>query len=493
MNSRAPFVKIENTYAQQLPDFSVTWQGETIPNGQLLILNRSLAESLGCDLTSIDEELLTQWLSGEVPLPGGQTIAQVYAGHQFGHFNPQLGDGRAILIGEVIDNKNQRIDIHLKGSGRTPFSRNGDGKAVLGPMLREYLISEAMYALDIPTTRSLAVIATGETIMRQQPLPGAILARTASSHIRVGTFQYYSAQGQFDKVKQLADYAIWRHYPELAESNIQYLELLKAVIVRQAQTIAKWMSVGFIHGVMNTDNMTISGETIDYGPCAFMDSYSPATVFSSIDKRGRYAYANQPVIAKWNLARFAESLLPLIDENEKKALQLATDTLNEFDGIYQGLWLRVMTKKLGMRQEDKHDLNLINEFLDILEKDGIDFTQAFSQLSHERFPNKKSITDLFKDNLHFAKWKIKWEKRLENETCELDEQLELMRIHNPVYIPRNHLVEEALEQAQQNNNLSAFNDLLGLLQSPFSAREGYEEYTRPAPDSFTNYQTFCGT
>ncbi|MCB0183395.1 MAG: YdiU family protein, partial [Caldilineaceae bacterium] len=371
----------DNSYARELEGFYVPWEGAKVPAPTIIKLNEPLAEELQLIPAELKSAEGAAILAGATAPTGATPLAQAYAGHQFGGFSPQLGDGRALLIGEVIDRHGRRRDIHLKGSGRTPFSRGGDGKAVLGPVLREYLMGEAMYALGIPTTRALAAVTTGETIYREGPQPGAVLARVASSHLRVGTFQYFAAHGGEEKIRQLADYAIQRHYPELADAANPYVELFRAVRDRQAQLIAQWMSVGFIHGVMNTDNMAISGETIDYGPCAFMDAYNPKTVFSSIDTGGRYAYGNQPGIAQWNLARFAETLLPLIDANQEDAVRIATAELHDFADAYRGYWLAAMRQKLGLTTEVEGDLELVNDLLTVLAEQEVDFTKFFRRLA----------------------------------------------------------------------------------------------------------------
>lgn len=483
--------KFDNTYAQQLDGFFTAWNAATVPAPALIKFNHSLADSLG--LADIDEQMITSIFSGNKATDEADPLAQVYAGHQFGHYSAQLGDGRALLLGEIVSPSGQRFDIQLKGSGKTPYSRGGDGKAALGPVLREYIMSEAMHALGIPTTRALAAVSTGETIMRTEPLPGAVLTRVAASHIRIGTFQYFAAQGDNDKVQKLADYTIDRHYPALAESTTPYLDLLKAVSDAQATLVAQWMLVGFIHGVMNTDNVTVSGETIDYGPCAFMDEYSPHTVFSSIDTYGRYAYQNQPAIAQWNLARFAETLLPLINENSDKAVALATDILNQFPDYYHQYWLDGMRKKLGLTDSEEDDMALANELLASMENQHVDYTSLFRQLIKVQLGENQHASRLFDDASGFLSWLPKWQARLNRDTSDRDQSIRLMQQVNPVYIPRNHKVEEALEQATKERDYDLFERLLGVLSDPYSERTQDQNYAQPAPKEFGPYKTFCGT
>jgi uncharacterized protein YdiU (UPF0061 family) len=425
---------------------------------------------------------------------GAAPLAQVYAGHQFGGFSPQLGDGRALLVGEVIDQNNIRRDIQLKGSGQTPFSRRGDGKAVVGPVLREYLIGEAMHALGIPTTRALAAVTTGEKIVRNGFEPGAILTRVASSHLRVGTFQFFAARQDTEKVRQLADYAIKRHYSEFENSENKYLELLKAVMKRQAQLVAKWMSVGFVHGVMNTDNMTISGETIDYGPCAFIDHYKPDAVFSSIDEQGRYAFGNQPNIAQWNLARFTETLIKLIDPDDSdQAIKLATDALNEFPLMYQDYWFEEMRLKLGLRKVMDRDLDLVNELYQAMDGQSVDHTKLFRSLADALRSDEKALFELFDDVTAFKLWFEKWKKKLAHNKNDLNDIASDMDKVNPLYIPRNHIVEEALQEASKNADYAPFKKLLDVLMKPYEKRDGLEKYEEPAPKDTGPYVTFCGT
>ena len=422
--------------------------------------------------------------SGNSLPDGSNTIAQAYAGHQFGHFT-MLGDGRAVLIGEHLVNKNFRFDIQFKGSGRTSFSRNGDGRAVLGPMLREYIISEAINSLKIPTTRSLAVVKTGEKVVRENLLPGAILTRVASSHIRVGTFQYIAAKQNIDDLKILMNYTIDRHYPEIKTSKNKALDLLNLVMEKQCQLVVNWMRVGFIHGVMNTDNMAISGETIDYGPCAFMDHYDPKTVFSSIDSHGRYSFTNQPPITKWNLARFAECLIPLIDKDQDEAIKIATETINNFEKIYEVKWLNMMRDKLGLFGEDKNDKILIEDLLNWMEKNKADYTNTFCNLM-----NIKTSNNEIYNNKDYINWTNKWQKRILLNNSSKDKSLKLMKNSNPVVIPRNHKVEEALKEANENN-LEVMNKLLSILTKSYENQKNIEDFQ--SPSNTKEYQTFCGT
>lgn len=485
--------KFDNSYAEQLEGFYASFTGDKVPAPELLKLNQPLAEELGLELNHLQAEDLAKIFSGSVILKGAAPLAQVYAGHQFGGFSPQLGDGRAMLLGEVINRNGDRCDIHLKGSGRTPFSRGGDGKAVLGPVLREYIMGEAMYALNVPTTRGLAVVITGEKVMRDELLPGAVLARVAESHLRVGTFQFFAARNEMDKVKQLADYTIQRHYPELKQSDNPYIGLLCAVRDRQAALLARWMLLGFVHGVMNTDNMTISGETIDYGPCAFMDSYDPSTVFSSIDRHGRYAYGNQPTIAQWNLARLAETLLPLIDLNSEEAVKLATHEISGFSGQYQQFWLEGMRFKLGLSTTETDDLTLAKDLYKAMEGQDVDFTLLFRGLADSMQGDMNIVQDLFDDLENFNQWHIRWTERLARDPMTTEARIASMNAVNPIYIPRNHQVEAALRAAEEESNYAPFEKLMTVLAKPFEKRKGLDEYETPAPGDFPPYRTFCGT
>jgi uncharacterized protein YdiU (UPF0061 family) len=475
----------DNTYSKLSKTFIEDIKPTPVHDPELVILNEQLAKELNLDFSKTKEKDLSLLFSGNSLPNGSTTIAQAYAGHQFGHFT-MLGDGRAVLLGEHISNKNNRFDIQFKGSGRTSFSRGGDGRAALGPMLREYIISEAINSLNIPTTRSLAVVKTGEKVVRENLLDGAILTRVASSHLRVGTFQYIAARQNIEDLNTLVDYTIERHYPQIKSSKTKALDLLNLVMEKQCQLIVDWMRVGFIHGVMNTDNMTISGETIDYGPCAFMDQYHPKTVFSSIDKFGRYAYSNQPPITKWNLARFAECLIPLIDKNEEAAIKIATDVIDNFQNIYEKRWLNMMRDKLGLFGEDKNDRKLIDDLLNWMEKHKIDYTNTFCCLMEVKIDD-----NTYKEEA-FVTWFEKWKKRSKLNNSSKEKQIELMKKNNPIVIPRNHKVEEALTEAN-NGNLEKMNKLIDILKNPYSNQEDIAEYQVPAPMSNEKYQTFCGT
>ena len=484
----------DNTYAAELEGFYAPWNGERAPKPRIVHLNRELAVELSLDPDALASEGGAAVLAGSEAPEGATPLAQAYAGHQFGGFSPQLGDGRALLIGELIDRHGVRRDLQLKGSGRTPFSRGGDGKAVLGPVLREYLIGEAMHALGVPTTRALAAVTTGEQIMRQQgPEPGAVLARVASSHIRVGTFEFFSARGETQKVRRLADYSIRRHFQDLIDSTDPYLELFREVRDRQASLVAQWMAVGFVHGVMNTDNVTISGETIDYGPCAFIDGYDPGAVFSSIDHGGRYAYGSQPAIAQWNLARFVETLLPLIGADDiEDAVQVATTEVEAFQPIYQDFWLRRMSAKLGLARAEVEDLDLVNELLRIMAAQDVDFTGLFRRLANAARGDPTAARALFSDPTAFDTWLERWRARISREDGSGLLQAKAMDRVNPVYIPRNHKVQEALDAAT-DGDLEPFRRLLSVLERPFELRAGLQEYDGRAPDDFGPYRTFCGT
>ena len=483
----------DNTYARELEGFYVPWNATEVRKPTLVKLNRDLAEELGLNSDALDSEQGARIFAGNEIPEGATPLAQAYAGHQFGGFVPQLGDGRALLLGEVIDRHGRRRDIQLKGSGQTPFSRRGDGRAALGPVLREFLIAEAMYALRIPTTRALAAVATGEPVYRERALPGAVLTRVAASHVRVGTFQFFAARREQEKLRRLADYVIDRHYPDLKESSNPYLALLERVSDRQAELIARWMHVGFIHGVMNTDNMAISGETIDYGPCAFMDRYDPATVFSSIDTYGRYAYGNQPKIAQWNIARFAETLLPLVDSDRERAIASATNVVNGFPGLYERYWLRGMRAKLGLRTDEEADLNLATEFLRALETNRIDHTLAFRYLADAVTGEEQKIRSLFAEASVYDSWSRYWRERLSRESFQPYDRAEAMRRVNPAFIARNHRVEEALTAAVENGDYTLFDTLLKILSRPFDDQPEFADFMQPAPESDVPYQTFCGT
>jgi uncharacterized protein YdiU (UPF0061 family) len=474
----------DNTYSR-LPDpFREKINPVKVKNPELVMLNKSLAEDLNLDFSGLDQAKLSALFSGNELPNNSRSIAQAYAGHQFGHFT-MLGDGRAVLIGEHISKSNHRYDIQFKGSGKTAFSRNGDGRAALGPMLREYIISESMHFLNIPTTRSLAVAKTGEKVIRETQLEGAILTRVASSHIRVGTFQYIAARNKKGELEMLFEYVIKRHYPEIESSKNQALDLLNVVLNKQIELVVNWMRVGFIHGVMNTDNMSIAGETIDYGPCAFMDIYDPKTVFSSIDKLGRYAYCNQPIITKWNLSRFAECLIPLIDGDQDKAIKLATEVIDTFEKKYEEKWLGMMRNKIGLADEDEKDKFLILDLLTWMHKNKVDYTNTFCHLM-----NFQTQNDIVYENNEFSDWKKRWQERL-SQNSSSEKYINLMRSVNPLVIPRNHIVEDALKKANQGN-FEPINNFLKILSSPYTDQKHITEYQIPS-QSDENYQTFCGT
>ncbi len=475
----------DNSYSRLPNAFKENIKPVSVKSPELLLLNEKLASELNLNFENITKDELSEIFAGNVLPKGSNTIAQAYAGHQFGHFT-MLGDGRATLLGEHLTNKKQRYDIQFKGSGKTSFSRNGDGRAALGPMLREYIISEAINYLNIPTTRGLAVVKTGEQVFREIPLPGAILTRVASSHIRVGTFQYIAARENENELKIFFDYVINRHYPHLKDFENIALEFLKAVLDKQIDLVVNWMRVSFVHGVMNTDNMSISGDTIDYGPCAFMDTYDPQTVFSSIDKMGRYAYCNQPIITKWNLARLAECLIPLIDTNQNKSIELATDIINSFEKKYEEKWMEMMRRKLGLSILDEKDKFLILDLLTWMHQHKADYTNTFCYLMNEKIQNDKIYTDY-----HFKIWKKRWQERLKKEKNIQEKSIELMKKNNPIVIPRNHKIEEVLKAAQEDN-LKPYLRLLEILKKPYSSREGLRDY-QTLSNSNEKYKTFCGT
>jgi len=485
--------KFDNSYLRELGGFYAHCQAETAPAPRLVKFNHALAEELGLATEGINTPEGAKIFSGNILPSGAEPIAQTYAGHQFGNFVPQLGDGRALLLGEVIDRVGMRRDIQLKGSGRTPFSRNGDGKAAIGPMLREYLMCEAMHYLGIPTTRALAVVATGEFVHRDTLLPGAVLTRVAASHIRIGTFEYFASRDEVTYLRRLTDYTIRRHYPDLI--GLPYIEFLLAVSARQAKLIASWMCVGFIHGVMNTDNMAISGETIDYGPCAFLEHYDPATVFSSIDHSGRYAFGNQPMIAQWNLARFAETLLPLLHKGTKRAFQLATEANNIFPEQYENAWLAMMRNKLGLERIEAGDAKLAQEFLEALQVGQADYILAWRYLADAAESNLAPLRRVIRGNTaKLDEWLLSWRARLSREKKTATEIAADMRRVNPYLIPRNYLVEQALEAATFNNDLAPFNQLLEVLREPYTVREAAHFCAKPAASEETiGYRTFCGT
>ena len=487
-------LNFDNSFARDMTGFYIPWKGDEVPEPRAVAVNGPLARELGLDPALLETSEAAAILSGSSPAPDASPLAMAYAGHQFGGFAPQLGDGRALLLGELLDVKGKRRDLALQGSGPTPFSRGGDGKAVLGPVLREYLVSEAMHALGVPTTRALAAVRTGETILRDQgPQPGAVLCRVAASHIRVGTFEFFAARGQRDHVRRLADYVIARHYPELKDSPSPYLDLFCKVRDAQASLVARWMMVGFVHGVMNSDNTSISGETIDYGPCAFIDAYAPDAVFSSIDRFGRYAYSNQPHIAQWNLARFAECLLHLIDPDDPKAaVKPVSDELDRFQERYDAAWLDGMRAKLGLVGEYGDDLDLARELFRLLEGQQADFTLFFRQLGLAAQGDDATVSGLLKSPGALQPWLDAWRERLAREATPPQDRLAAMNRANPLYVPRNHKVEEALAAAN-TGDMAPFERLLEAIRQPFTERPGLEDYTRPAPTGFGPYVTFCGT
>ena len=490
MTASAPLLTLEATFVRDLEGLYRPWQAAPAPAPRLLALNEGLAAELGLDPARLSAPEGIGFLVGTNLPDSAVPVAQAYAGHQFGGFNPSLGDGRALLLGEVIDADGRRRDIHLKGSGPTPYSRGGDGLAAVGPMLREYLIAEAMHALGIPTTRALAVVATGGKVARETTEPGAVLVRVAASHLRVGTFEYAGSQGGTDLVRRLADHAIARHQPEAVGAPNPYLAFFEGVVERQAALIAQWMLVGFIHGVMNTDNTTISGETIDYGPCAFMDAYDPATVFSSIDHAGRYAYGNQPAIAQWNLARFAETLLPRLADTEDDAVAVATKVLHSFPDRYARHRADGYRAKLGLVGAADSDEALIEDLLEMLHPQRVDYTSFLRALSS--VPVGEQARRLFAEPDAFDAWSTRWQARVAGDDRAPEAVAEAMQQVNPVYIPRNHLVEEALAAAY-DDDLEPFRRLLDVLAHPFDDRPGLERYAEPAPEGFGRYRTFCGT
>ncbi len=479
-------VPLDDTFARELPELALAWRAEPAPDPRLLVLNEPLAAELGLDPAELRSADGVRFLVGGLVPAGTSPVAQAYAGHQFGGYSPRLGDGRALLLGELVGADGARRDLHLKGSGRTPFARGGDGLAAVGPMLREYVVSEAMHALGIPTTRSLAVVATGRDVRRETLLPGAVLARVAASHLRVGSFQYARATGDLDLLRRLADHAIGRHHPAAADADQPYLALLESVIAVQADLVARWMLVGFVHGVMNTDNMTISGETIDYGPCAFMEAFDPATVYSSIDSGGRYAYGNQPVAAEWNLARLAEALLPLLADEEERAIAVAVEALHGFRPRYDTAWSAGMHAKLGLPDDADPRVTapLVDDLLGLLQQSHVDVTSFYRALGPAARGDAEPARLLFLDLVAFDAWVARWRA--------LGPDAEAMDRVNPVYVPRNHLVEEALDAATAGD-LDPLGRLLHAVTRPYDERPGLERYAEAAPQDFGRYRTFCGT
>ncbi len=485
----------ENSYSSLGDSFYSKISPTPVKSPNIVKLNYELADELGINLSKISSTKLANFFSGNLIAEDSNPLAMVYAGHQFGHFVPKLGDGRAILLGEVIDKFNLRRDIQLKGSGITPYSRQGDGRAALGPIIREYILSEAMYSLGIPTTRSLTLVTTGEHVFREKTLPGAILTRVAYGHIRTGTFQFFAARGDFKAVSKLFDYVIKRHFPKLQNSKNPYISFLETVMDKYAELVAKWMQVGFIHGVMNTDNMSITCETIDYGPCAFMDSFDNSKVFSSIDHLGRYSYGNQPRIAQWNLARLAETLIPLIDNSPSNAVKIASKVIDSFNDRFKDYWINGMRRKIGLSHAESSDEILINSLLDLMKENKSDFTITFRNLSNAVFNDnkEKSLKEFFNNSKIFDDWIMKWKYRLSLEKKSKKEILNLMLGVNPAIIPRNHIVEKSILAAELNSNYSYFNNLIEVLKKPYEEIEKNKEYQKPPNPDEEVFRTFCGT
>jgi uncharacterized protein YdiU (UPF0061 family) len=492
--TREPPIPFDNTYARLPEAFYRRVEPEAVAGPSLLRLNEDLARRLRIAPEFLSSSAGVAVLSGNALAPGSEPIALAYAGHQFGHFVPQLGDGRAVLLGEVTDIDGKRFDLQLKGSGQTPFSRRGDGRAAIGPVIREYIVSEAMAALGIPTTRSLAAVASGEEVWRDRMLPGGVLTRVASSHVRVGTFQFFTARGDVDSVRRLADYAIARHYPHALQDSETYRAFFDAVVTALAKLCARWMEVGFIHGVLNTDNTSIAGETIDYGPCAFMDAYDPRKVFSSIDRHGRYAFANQPAIIKWNLARFAETLLPLLDESDDKAIEIATASLAAFDAQYAAAYHAGMRRKLGLTRELEHDAALANDLLALMASNEADFTLTFRALSEPADDSNGDarLRNLFRDPTSIDDWLGRWRARLAQEPRSPADISASMRSVNPAVIPRNHRIEAAIRDAE-NGQYEKFHELVDVLARPFDDRPKFAHYALAPNSEEEVHQTFCGT
>jgi serine/tyrosine/threonine adenylyltransferase len=488
-------IPFDNTYARLPPRFFAPVEPTPVRAPRLIRMNRDLAHELGLDPDWLCGEEGVQLLAGNRVVEGAEPIATAYAGHQFGSFVPQLGDGRAILLGEVVDRQGNRRDVQLKGPGRTPFSRGGDGRAPLGPVLREYLVSEAMVAMGIPTTRALAAVTTGEPVFREETLPGAVLTRVASSHIRIGTFEFFARRGDVEGVRVLAEYAIARHYPAARESERPYRALLDAVIRAQGRLIADWMLVGFVHGVMNTDNMSISGETIDYGPCAFLDAYDHRAVFSSIDRFGRYAYFRQPAIGAWNLARLAECLLPLLCEDPEAAVPEAEEALGAYVSTYEQAYLEGLRRKLGLLTEQEGDAELGRDLLQVMEANGADFTLTFRRLSDAAAAEESDagVRSLFADPAAYDEWAVRWRRRLEQEPADGATRRAAMREANPGFIPRNHRVEAVIRAAIDEDDFAPFHELLTVLSRPFEDQPSFARYADPPPESERVFRTFCGT
>ena len=496
--SNSPAFPFNNSYARLPDEFHAQVAPTPVQDPSLIQFNIELADQLGLDILTLDDSALAQLFSGNTPPEGAEPIATAYSGHQFGNLNPNLGDGRAILLGEVTAKDGLRYDIQLKGSGRTPFSRNGDGRAALGPILREYLLSESMHTLGVPTTRALATVTTGEMVRRERMLPGAIITRVARGFVRVGTFQYFAIRGKIEDVKVLADYVIARNYPELANAETPYLALLETIIEQQAKLIAQWMQLGFIHGVMNTDNMSVSGETIDYGPCAFMDEYHPAKVFSSIDRQGRYAYQNQPAAGHWDLCRLAEALVPLLgsDEDKEAAGAKAQEAINTYPQHYDHYWLKGMAAKIGLSDAIDSDRDLINSLLECMAENKADFTLTFYHLSGalaDSAANDQVVRALFEKPEAFDSWAKDWRERLITEQSSNEARQAQMHSVNPLYIPRNHLVESVIRAAEDHQDFQPFYELLEVLKQPYTEQAGKEKFAQPPEAKEVVRQTFCGT
>ena len=484
---------LDNSYARLPERFYAPAVPAQYNAAKLIRLNEELAAELGLDARHLGSPAGLAILSGQQIAEGSEPIALAYAGHQFGNFVPQLGDGRAILLGEVIDCSGKRRDVQLKGAGRTAFSRGGDGRAAIGPVLREYLLSEAMAALGIPTTRALAAVATGEPVIRERVLPGAVLTRVASSHIRVGTFQYFAARGDTEALRLLADYVITRHYPTAAQQESPYRALLEAIVAAQADLVSRWLLVGFIHGVMNTDNMSISGETIDYGPCAFMDVYDPATVFSSIDRMGRYAYGKQPSIALWNLTRLAEAMLPLLADQEDMAVEQAQEALGTFGSLFERAYHSGLGRKLGLSLRGPDDVDLINDILELLTASQVDFTLFFRRLGDASAGQEKPVRSLFVEPAAFDGWLARWRARLEQEGRSPEARRSEMHAVNPAFIPRNHQVEAMIKAAVDHENYGPFEKMLEVLSRPYEDQPAFAQYSEPPLPHERVTATFCGT
>lgn len=499
INEALPGIMLENSY-QRLPEhFFKMVSPNRVKTPKLVKFNHALAVELGLEVEKLNPEILGRVLSGDVSVDGSQLLSMAYSGHQFGHFNPYMGDGRAALIGEILDKNGKRRDLQLKGSGRTPFSKSGDGKSALGPVMREYIVSEAMHAFGVPTTRSLSIATTGEYVFREGAAPGAVLSRVAASHLRIGTFQYFAARGDIESVKTLADYAIDRHFPELKKTGNPYLSLLDSVTAVQANLVAKWMSIGFIHGVMNTDNMTISGETIDYGPCAFMDYYDHNKVYSSIDREGRYAYGSQPNIAQWNLARLAECLLPLVDKDDDIAVEKAKASLDAFSVKFMAAWAEALAPKFGLSLTENgqdEDRELMRKFLALLQRQSADFTGSFrllTDVASQRSQATENLKSAIGQDELFGDWVSQWQERLGGAGGALAVAASKMQNVNPIYIPRNHLIEEAIVAGEQNNDFGPMEQLLERVSAPYDYHKGSERFEQPPTSDEEVHQTFCGT